>query len=407
MTTPDGQVTKYFYDEAGRLAVTTMPQVAVEQYGNATVPANPVTSTGYDTFGDKTETGDADGHTTTYGFDGDGRPVTQALPGYTPADGSPAIASATEVTAYDGDGLVTSVTDALANKTKYDYDQLGDQVLVTAPDGSTTATAYDDNREPVQVTGPTGAVTDTSYDFMGRKSTSTQVERDTGAGTAEYTTTYSYGDDGGPDAGGGQLTHQASNDGVTQDIAYNAAGEKTGVADGQGDTTSYQYDSLGRPTETDYPDGSSATVGYDPLGDVTSTQQYDANDTLQASTAARFNGEGQQLSATDADGNSITFTYDATGLPTAEVQPVTATTGISTSFGYDAAGNQVRYTDGNGGSWYDTYNTWGLQESRVEPAAGSHTSQADSAFTTSYDADGRPVTLAEPGGSPSPAPTTT
>ena len=398
MTTPDGQVTKYFYDEAGQLAMTTMPQVAVEQYGNATVPANPVTSTGYDTFGDKTETEDADGHTTTYGFDGDGRRVTQTLPTYIPADGRPAITNATSVTAYDGDGLVTSVTDPLTNKTKYDYDQLGDQVLVTAPDNSTTATAYDDNREPVQVTGPTGAVTDTSYDYMGRKSTSTQVERNTGAGTAQYTTTYSYGDDGGPDAGGGQLTHQASNDGVTQDIAYDAAGEKTAVADGQGETTSYQYDSLGRQTATDYPDGSSDLVGYDPLGDVTSTQQYDASNNLTASTSASFDGEGDQLSATDADGNSTTLTYDATGLLTAEVQPVTATTGISTSFGYDGAGNQVRYTDGNGGSWYDTYNTWGLQELRVEPAAGSHTSQADSAFTTSYDADGRPVTLAEPGG---------
>ena len=34
-----------------------------------------------------------------------------------------------------------------------------------------------------------------------------------------------------------------------------------------------------------------------------------------------------------------------------EVQPVSASSGITTSFGYDAAGNQTRYTDGNGNSW--------------------------------------------------------
>ena len=117
-----------------------------------------------------------------------------------------------------------------------------------------------------------------------------------------------------------------------------------------------------------------------------------------ASTSAAFDGEGDQLSATDAAGNSTAFTYDPTGLVTGEVQPVTSSSGITTSFGYDPAGNQTLYTDGNGSPWQYTYNSWGLQESRIEPATSQYSGAANSTFTTAYDADQNPVTESEPGG---------
>ena len=117
-----------------------------------------------------------------------------------------------------------------------------------------------------------------------------------------------------------------------------------------------------------------------------------------ASTSAAFDGEGDQLSATDAAGNSTAFTYDPAGLVTGEVQPVTSSSGITTSFGYDAAGNQTLYTDGNGSPWQYTYNSWGLRESRIEPATAQYSGAANSVFTTAYDADQNPVTESEPGG---------
>ena len=104
------------------------------------------------------------------------------------------------------------------------------------------------------------------------------------------------------------------------------------------------------------------------------------------------------MSATDAAGNSTAFTYDPTGLVTAEVQPVTSSSAVTTSFGYDAAGNQTLYTDGNGNPWQYTYNSWGLQESRIEPATAQYSGAANSVFTTAYDADQNPVTQSEPGG---------
>ncbi|HET9082145.1 MAG TPA: LamG-like jellyroll fold domain-containing protein, partial [Trebonia sp.] len=393
VTSPDGQVTNYSYDSAGQLAVTTGPTVTTQTYGNAPVTARPVTTTGYDTFGETAETEDADGNVTVYGYDADGRPVSKTLPPYTPPGGSTAV-TAVDTTAYDPDGLVTSTTDGLGNTTKYAYDQLGDQVSVTAPDGSVTATAYDADGEPLSVTGPTGAVTEATYDYLGRKVTATQVERDTASGTAVYTTGYTYNDT----SGGGWLSQQASPDGVTTSYGYDTAGEVTSVTDGAGNTTSYSYDSLGRKTKVTYPDGTATTVGYDAAGNVTSTANLDSSGTVLAATSATFDGEGDQLSATDAAGNTTAFTYDPAGLVTQEVQPVSAASAITTSFGYDANGSRTLYTDPNGNAWQYTYNSWGLQESQVEPATAQYSSAADSTFTTAYNAGGQPVTVTEPGG---------
>ena len=223
MTDPDGAVTGYSYDEAGQLALTTEPTVTTETYQNTPVTARPLTWTGYDTFGEVSETKDADGNVTTYGYDADGRQVSKTLPPYTPPGGSPVTAD--DTTGYDGDGNVTSASDGIGNTTKYGYDQLGDQVTATAPDSSVTTTAYDADRQPLSVTGPTGAQTQTTWDYLGRKATSTQIERDTGSGTAAYTTSYAYDDSS---TGGGFLSQVTSPDGVTAQYAYDAAGDGHG-----------------------------------------------------------------------------------------------------------------------------------------------------------------------------------
>ena len=69
-----------------------------------------------------------------------------------------------------------------------------------------------------------------------------------------------------------------------------------------------------------------------------------------------------------------------------------------TSFGYDAAGNQTVYTDGNGSKWWTTYDSWNQPSTLVEPSTAQYSTAADSTYTDSYDADGRPVTQAQPGG---------
>lgn len=151
MTDPDGNVTGYAYDEAGRLAVTQAPAVTAQAYGEAAVTGRPETTTGYDTFGDITETQDPNGNTTRYAYDGDGRVVTATPQPYTPPGASaPLAASATATTtAYDGLGQVTSQTTPLGT-TSYGYDQLGDLASVTPPDGHATSYQYYPDRRQQQ-----------------------------------------------------------------------------------------------------------------------------------------------------------------------------------------------------------------------------------------------------------------
>jgi len=405
MTDPDGNTTTYLYDQAGRLAVTTSPSVTVEKYNastqtDTTVSARPVTRTGYDTFGDKSETQDANGNVTTYGYDGDGRQTLETAPDYTPADGSGPYTVADGTSAkssmtYTGDGQVASATDPMNHTTTYKYDQLGDLTSQTAPDQGVTTSTYDPNGDQLTQTGPTGAETESTYDYLGRRLTSTQMERYPSA--ASYTTNYSYTESSN-DPGGAWPSSVTTPDGMVTEYGYDAAGEEAWSADDAGNVTDYWYDALGRRYMVVNPDGSAVGTSYDVMGDPVQQTNYDTNFNTIDSTSATYDGDGDMTSSTDANGHTTDYSYDPTGMLTQEVQPVSATSSITTSFGYDANGNETRYTDGNGNKWYYTWTPWGQKESEAEPATSQYSSAANSTFTTSYNADAAPVTETEPGG---------
>ena len=393
-TSPDGITTSYAYDEAGAQTVVTGPPVAAETGGGTPVAARPTTTTGYDTFGEAAEEQDPDGDVTTYAYDADGRQVTQTLPSYTQPGGSSPVNGASTTT-YNALGQVAAQEDADGNTTHYSYDQLGDRTGQTDPDNGVTTTSYDANGEILSQTGPTGAQTTDTYDYLGRPLTTTDVERY--PSSASYTTTTSYAATTA-DPSGTWKSSVTSPDGVASSYGYDAAGETTQVTDGVGNTTRYSFDALGRQTATVNPDGTSATVTYDPAGNTVAQASLDASGHTLTTQSAAYNGEGEQLSATDALGDTTAFTYDPAGTLTSETQPVTSSSGIVTSFGYDAAGHQTRYTDGNGSNWLTTYNSWDLPQTQVEPATSQYSSAADSTTTVAYNGNGKPVSVAEPGG---------
>ena len=88
-TDPAGNTSTISNDEAGRPVVETGP-AALSQTGSggAPVTANPVSMTGYDTFGDQTQSSDPDGNVTTYAYDQDGHQVSVTDPSYTPPGSS-------------------------------------------------------------------------------------------------------------------------------------------------------------------------------------------------------------------------------------------------------------------------------------------------------------------------------
>jgi large repetitive protein len=394
MTDPDGNTTTYVYDPAGELVQTSDPAVPVETDGGTAVETHPVTTTGYDTFGEQTQAVDPDGNVTTTGYDGDGNVASQTLPSYTPP-GSATPVTATTTNAYDGDGNLVKQTDPLGNVTTSAYDQLGDLTSVTAPNNGVTSYSYDDDGNKVAEVNPTGARTQYTYDYLDRMDTSAVLERY--PSPQALTTDYAY-TPSATDPGGAWLSGVTTPDGVTTSYGYNAVGELTSLTDGAGNTTTTGYDFLGRQTTVTAPDGTSQTTSYDVLGDPVRTQNLDASGNVLTTQSATYDNDGDLRSSTDPRGDTATFSYDATGLITQEVQPVSATSSITTSFGYDADGNETRYTDGDGNPWIYTYNPWNLQQSETEPATPAYPTAADSTFTTAYDADGRPVSQTQPGG---------
>lgn len=388
-TDPAGNVTDFTYDEAGQLVLRVEPAVDTETGGGTPTSTRPITTTGYNTFGEIAEVSDQNGNVTTYGYDAEGRATSMTLPSYTPPGAGSAI-TATVTQAYNSVGQPTSQTDALGNQTTFAYDQLGALAAVTDPNGGVTHTTYDAAGEPLSVTDAAGAVSQATYDYLGRRVTSTQQVRQ--PTPANHTTTCAY-------AGvGGWLESVTSPAGVVTSSSYNAVGEPVRVVDGAGQATTYGYDFAGRRVSTRLPDATSRAVSYDDAGNVVGTADKDAAGAVLRSTSSVYDVAGNLASSTDARGNTSTFTYDATGAVTGQVEPVGAGSSITSSFGYDAAGHRTRFTDGRGSAWLTTYNPWGLPESEIEPPTTTYPNLVDRTFTAVYDGNGRVRQATAPGG---------
>ncbi len=175
------------------------------------------------------------------------------------------------------------------------------------------------------------------------------------------------------------LTNDASNRitsitdplGRTVTYTYGPGGLAT-VTDPAGGVTSYTYDSQGRMTSITDPRGITyITTEYDSASRVSRQTQADGGvwqfaytttagaitqtvvtDPRGNPTTYRFNGQGYQLSQTDALGQTTTFTRDpATNLLLATTDPL----GRATRLTYDAAGNVTTITDPAGNVRTFTY----------------------------------------------------
>ncbi|MEV7151660.1 LamG-like jellyroll fold domain-containing protein [Streptomyces sp. NPDC093084] len=395
-TDAEHHTTSYAYDEAGNLAVSTAPAVQAEADGTLAneTTVRPVTTSGYNTFGEAVEEQDPDGLTTTTVYDADGNKVSETLPPYTPAGASTPNAGTT-VWTYDSEGNQTSETSPGGRTTSYLYDQIGDLAQITAPDTTKTHATYDTNGEQLTATDGTGAQSQATYDFLGRQLTSTTLERY--PSTRTLTTKDSYDVTTG-NPYGAHLASETTPGGVTTSYAYNRAGDVTSTTDGAGNTTGYGYDFEDNVTRTTLADKTYTVTDYNASDDPTATRSYDASGTFLYGTSQTYDGVGNLTSATDANQHTTRWTYDAAGTITQQVEPVDATTSLTTSFGYDAAGNRTRFTDGRGNSWRYSYTPWGQQEKVTEPTTAQYTSAADSTTTFAYDEDGRMKSATLPGG---------
>ncbi|MCA1614544.1 MAG: DUF4214 domain-containing protein [Acidobacteria bacterium] len=174
---------------------------------------------------------------------------------------------------YDAVGNRTAVTDALGDATTYTYDPVTDKVSsVGNALGQKTTYAYDERGNLVSIT-----------DTRGNKKTFTYNSF-------------------------GQMTEAADEAGNKTTYGYDSVGNLVSVRDAAGGVTSMRYDGVSRVVEAADAQGKKGSLTYDNLDQVVT-----ATDEKGQTTRLAYDAVGNLLSLTDARNNRVSFTYDAAG----------------------------------------------------------------------------------------------
>jgi len=307
-TDPKGNVTRYTYDAAGNLTQVSAPegastQIKVDQRGlpvSITSAEHNETTLDYNIYGNLT------------------RVANKAI-------------GQSKTLDYDAASRVTTVSDAVGNKSHYRYNNV-DQVLeqINAA-GHSTKFAYDANDNLTDITNAKGAVTSMSYDNV------TDWLQSVSFG--EATKRFDYNKEGSlktftkPDGSQRHYTYdnlgRVTNDGVNR-YEYDEYTRLTTVE--QDDKKlSFTYDGFNRINAVTYNDFANNNVRY----------SYDDNGNLTALTypdgkTVRYEYDGlNRLNAmTDWKGRTIRYSYDRDSRLTRTDYP----NGMYTAYTYDAGG---------------------------------------------------------------------
>ncbi|GAA1228228.1 hypothetical protein GCM10009676_08180 [Prauserella halophila] len=362
---PATATTRFSYDNAGR--VTSESDVASDGEVLAT------RSFGYDRAGNRTESTNELGHTTTREFDAYDqlRAVTR------PVDGDTSI---TRSYGYDAAGNLTRATDGNGNATVFTANSWGltestiEPATEQTPDQAdrTYTVAYTERGNVSSLSKPGGVTINNSYDPMGNLVSQTATGAKAATADREFTydetgrmlsasapageNTYEYDDRGnvvaahGPSGStefswddGGQLT-KAVTDAGTVEYGYDAAGRLASAADPvSGTTASYGYDEAGRISTVDYGDGASRSYEYDESGRLLGDTVTDGGGSQIGSISYGYGPAGRLASKTTtgvAGAAENTYTYDRAG------RLGSWSDGSSTTnYEWDAAGNLVQRGD--------------------------------------------------------------
>ena len=327
ITDPLGQATTLSHDGAGRLtAITAPPAVAG---GTAQV-----VRFGYNGNGDLTSVTDAAGVATTFGYDGSGNLLRQidrmgdeVTRTYNAAN---QLLTETRIGADRMSGAGT-------HSTRYVYDTLNRLRYVVSAEGRVRETRYDGN-------GMVGVVVDYNanvYDLSGLSPSAALSEsqlnswRGNSDRTQSSVTQFSY------DARGN----------LTQKVSYGATNADGGGSQANGYTHEYFiYDAAGQLLSQGPAGRAKETYSYDGLGRV--IQSTDVNG---GTTRITFNDAATQTTVTMADGLVRTSTYSKAGDLLSVTESGSYVTAGTASTQYDAAGRLRIATDATGRKSYIVY----------------------------------------------------
>lgn len=381
LTEPNGSVTSYTRDYAGRLLSQT------DALGNTR-------SLAYNSAGFETSRTDERGNTTTTTRDAGNRPLRVDHPDGTyevwsyNAYGQPLTHRARNggigsFIYYNGTeaggnlGDLKTTTDPLGNATTFTYTDSGLRSRMKDARNNTTVFEHSWRGKVETVTHPDGTFIRNEYDAFGNRTG--QINELGHAWTSTYdefnhlasrtdplgrTTTYEYGREPGcatcnfaesltritlPSGKKteyqydrslkrtAQIVGAGSNDAATTGYAYTADGSLEAITDPRGKRTLFTYDLLHRPTRVTNPLGRTTEYSYDAVGNRLTEQRpdggvnahvYDAmnrrtqtTDPGNQVTQFAYDGGNNLVSFTDARHNAYGFEYDALNRKTKMVYP--------------------------------------------------------------------------------------
>lgn len=359
-TNPQGQITKWAYDNKGNLTQSTDAQGLITAYSDYNADNKPQTITS------------PTGQVTKLTYDDAGRILTQTV-----TIGYPSLTDISKKAdgwidfqnwwkkAFNAPLLPNSVKFDISKQsqqtatTSYQYDGVGQLIKTTLPDGQVISYQYDDAHRMVGMTDSLG--NKISYTLNGAGDIIETQNRDP-QGQLANSHKQSYDTLG-------RLTADTGNNGQNQRYSYDSQDNLTQTQDALARTTGSQYDSLkrkiqdtdanGQPVKYTYnaldqlltvTDSNNVTTSYtyNAFGDVLTTQSPDTG-----TATNQYNAKGQLVSQTDGANRTQAYTYDDKGRLTGRAD---STGKVLASYSYDDKGRINKLTDPSGQTTYQ-YNS--------------------------------------------------
>ena len=277
--------------------------------------------------------------------------------------------------AYDPNGNRTNSIDALGNSTTYIFDSLNRLISTTDALGHTATSVYDALGRRIQGIDPLNRTNFFAYDSMGRLTNFTDTAGGTVVNTYDNVGNRLFSTD--PDGHTTTNVFDALNrlfkttnpaGGVTQ-LGYDAVGNLISRKDPNGNTTTFLYDANNHRTKSTYPIGTPVTFGYDNNGNRTSM-----TDSLGTTTYS-YDALNRLTSVTDGYGQTVSYGYDKNGNRTSITYPGNKTV----TYAYDAMNRLKSVTDWQYNTTIYNYDADGNLTSSVNPNGSTAVYQYDAA----------------------------
>jgi RHS repeat-associated protein len=370
---PGQAVTNYAYNTAGFLTQKT-------DFTGTSDPSV-VTSYSYTSRGELASATDGDGRTTSYTYDGLGRPLTKVV-----RDETGNVVAAWTTT-YDGSGDIIQVVGPRSGPTSSEQWTLdgGGRVIqdtvsriqatangtgIALAPSATTSYTVDDDGEVTASSDPLGVGTTYGLDGDGEL-----VSKVTAGIRTEL---YGY-------EPGGNVSTYVNPLGGTTTKSYTSTGKLCVQQNPDGSVLQWQYYADGRLQKEVLRNGSYWLVTYDDVAQTVTRTLTQPNGTQLASETDVYDPRGNLISHTDVDGNTTTTTYDGLNRVKAVTGPasVAGSAQRTSVTSYGASEKTAIIQDGLGGTTTTTYDALGRPlQTQVQDALGNSIRLTTNAYST-------------------------